>query len=148
MHELSIAYSVVEIASESARQAGARRVNAVYLRLGALCGVARGALEFSYEIAAAGTLLEGSTLVIRELPARVYCPACQREGDLESVQHFLCPHCGAVTGDLRQGREMDVEAIEVDLPGAEPGTERREEPEREHGDAGTGDSQGNPQQER
>ncbi len=64
MHELSIAYSVVEIATQSAVEAGAVRVRSVQVRLGALSGVVRGALEFSYEIACAGTLLEGSTLVV------------------------------------------------------------------------------------
>ncbi len=135
MHELSIAYSVVEIATQSAVEAGATRVNSVHVRLGALSGVVRGALEFSYEIACAGTMLEGSTLVVRELPVRVYCAVCDREVELPSVQHFCCPLCDTPSGDLRQGREMDVEAIEVDLPG------------EEHGNTGAGDSQGDSKQE-
>ena len=119
MHELSIAYSVVEIATESARAAGAVRVKEVHVRLGALSGVVKGALEFSYEIACAGTLLEGSVLVVKELPAKVYCKVCEREVELASTQYFCCPVCDTPSGDLRQGREMDVEAIEVDLPGEE-----------------------------
>jgi hydrogenase nickel incorporation protein HypA/HybF len=135
MHELSIAYSVVEIATKSAVEAGATRVREVHVRLGALSGVVRGALEFSYEIACAGTVLEGSTLVVKELPVVVYCAACDREVELPSVQYFCCPLCDKPSGDLRQGRELDVEAIEVDLPGDE------------HGNAGAGDSQGNSEQE-
>ncbi len=119
MHELSIAYSVVEIATESAKAAGASRVREVHVRLGALSGVVQGALEFSYEVACAGTLLEGSVLVVTELPAKVYCAVCEREVELASVQFFCCPVCGTPSGDLRQGRELDVEAIEVDLPGDE-----------------------------
>jgi hydrogenase nickel incorporation protein HypA/HybF len=129
MHELSIAYSVVEIATQSAIEAGATRVKSVHVRLGALSGVVRGALEFSYEIACAGTMLEGSTLVVTELPARVYCSVCAMEVELESVQLFCCPRCDTPSGDLRQGRELDVEFIEVDLPGDE------------HGNTGAGDSQ-------
>jgi hydrogenase nickel incorporation protein HypA/HybF len=136
MHELSIAYSVVEIATQSATEAGAVRVREVHVRLGAMSGVVRGALEFSYEIACAGTMLEGSTLVVKELPIVVYCVVCEREVELPSVQYFCCPVCDTPSGDLRQGRELDVEAIEVDLPGDE------------HGNAGTGDSQGNSEQER
>jgi len=97
--------------------------------------VVRGALEFSYDIACAGTMLEGSRLVVRELPARVYCAVCEREVELASMQYFCCPVCDTPSGDLRQGRELDVEAIEVDLPG------------EEHGNAGAGDSQGNSEQE-
>ncbi len=144
MHELSIAYSVVEIATQSAVEAGATRVKEVHVRLGALSGVVRGALEFSYEIACAGTLLEGSTLVVRELPVRIFCAVCDREVELPSVQYFCCPVCDTPSGDLRQGRELDVEAIEVDLPGEERGNA----PGDEHGNAGAGDSQRDSEQER
>jgi hydrogenase nickel incorporation protein HypA/HybF len=118
MHELSIAYSLVEIASETAANAGATRVRVVYLRLGALSGVDRGALDFSYEIATEGTLLAGSTLVVEELPVRVYCRECAQELELASIQCFQCPQCGVPTGDIRQGRELAIESIEVDLPEA------------------------------
>lgn len=121
MHELSIAYSVVEIATESAKAAGAVRVKEVHVRLGALSGVVRGALEFCFEVACAGTLLEGSVLVVKELPARIWCGVCEREVELPSTQYFCCPVCNTPSGDLRQGRELDVESIEVDLPGDDDG---------------------------
>ena len=116
MHELSIAYSVVEIATESAKAAGALKVKEVHVRLGALSGVVRGALEFCFEVACAGTLLEGSVLVVKELPAVIWCAVCGEEVELPSTQYFCCPVCGTPSGDLRQGRELDVESIEVDLP--------------------------------
>jgi hydrogenase nickel incorporation protein HypA/HybF len=138
MHELSIAYSLVDLASQSAIEAGATRVNSVHVRLGALAGVVRGALEFSYEIACAGTLLEGSTLVVKELPVRVYCAACDMEVELPSVQRFCCPRCNTPSGDLRQGRELDIEAIEIDVPEDVKG--------EEHGNTGATDSQGDSEQ--
>lgn len=116
MHELSIAYSLVDAATQSATEAGATRVVEVRLRLGVLSGVTLGALEFSYEIATAGTMLEGSKLVVRELPARVYCSVCEKEVELPSVQRFRCPVCDTPSGDLRQGRELEIEAIEIDVP--------------------------------
>src|ERR1019366_5767145 len=116
MHELSIANSLVELASQSAIGAGASRVLEVRIRLGALSGVVREALEFSYEIAVAGTLLEGSKLVVRELPVHIYCPVCCEEMELPSIQSFCCPACGTPSGDVRQGRELEIESIEVDVP--------------------------------
>jgi hydrogenase nickel incorporation protein HypA/HybF len=116
MHELSIAYSLVELASQSAVEAGATRVRVVHLRLGALSGVVRGALEFSYEIAAADTLLAGSKLVVRELPIRVHCAVCAEEVELVSIQRFRCPQCDTPSGDIRQGRELEIESIEIDVP--------------------------------
>ncbi len=116
MHELSIAYSLVELASQSAHDAGATRVRAVHLRLGALSGVVRGALEFGYEIATADTLLAHSQLHVKELPVHIYCASCQEVVELHSVQRFRCPLCDTPSGDIRQGRELEIESIEIELP--------------------------------
>jgi hydrogenase nickel incorporation protein HypA/HybF len=113
MHELSIAYQLVETAENAARAAGAQRVSAVLVRLGVFSGVVRHALEFSYEIATDGTMLQGSTLTIEELPLIVYCPQCQQERELDGVQLFCCPVCGTPTADIRQGQEMEIVSIEV-----------------------------------
>jgi hydrogenase nickel incorporation protein HypA/HybF len=70
MHELSIALSMIEMASEEADRHGAARVTALHLKLGHLSGVVKEALTFSYEIACQGTVLEGSQLVIEEVQGR------------------------------------------------------------------------------
>ncbi len=121
MHELSIAYSMVETVTQSALAAGATRVLSVRLRLGVLSGVVRGALEFGYEAATADTLLADSTLVVVELPVRIYCAVCDAEAELPSIQNFCCPHCNTPSGDVRQGRELEIESIEIDVPDAEDG---------------------------
>jgi hydrogenase nickel incorporation protein HypA/HybF len=114
MHELSVAYSLVDLAGEAAREAGARSVQEVRIAVGALSCVAPEALEFCYEIATQGTLLEGSKLVFRRLPVVIYCDACRREVELEGIQSFRCPDCGQPSGNLRQGKELDLEALEID----------------------------------
>ena len=119
MHELSIANSLVDLATQSAADAGATRVTEVHIRLGALSGVVRSALEFCYPIAAAGTMVEGSALVVRELPVRIFCELCQKDTELASIQRFCCPECGTASGDVRQGRELDIEALELDIPDPE-----------------------------
>ncbi|MBL8155608.1 MAG: hydrogenase maturation nickel metallochaperone HypA, partial [Anaerolineae bacterium] len=66
MHELGIAHDLVEIASSAAAAAHVQQVGVVHVRLGTLSGVVKDALMFSYDIAAAGTVLEGSRLEIEE----------------------------------------------------------------------------------
>jgi hydrogenase nickel incorporation protein HypA/HybF len=63
MHELSIAASIVEIAAEEAGRQGGR-VEAVHLKLGALSGVVRDALLFSWDLACEETPLAGAKLEI------------------------------------------------------------------------------------
>ncbi|QJW94969.1 hydrogenase maturation nickel metallochaperone HypA [Frigoriglobus tundricola] len=114
MHELSLAHSLVEVVEESALKAGARRVTLVTLKVGELSGVAVAALQFAYELVTADTLLAGSRLETRSVPVTVYCPRCDREGALASAQRFRCPVCDAPTGDVRAGRELEIETIEVE----------------------------------
>jgi hydrogenase nickel incorporation protein HypA/HybF len=112
MHELSIALSIIDMASEEAERRGAR-VEAVHLRLGTLSGVVEEALRFSYDLACEGTPLEGSRLVIEGVEAAVYCPDCKEERALPSVQHFACSVCGSPTPDVTRGRELEVAALEI-----------------------------------
>ena len=113
MHELSIALSLVDLALEEAeRHRG--RVCAVHLRLGALAGVMKEALLSSYEMACADTPLEGSRLVIEEVPVVVFCPECEALRPLSGLQDFTCAECGTPTPDIRQGKELELVALEVE----------------------------------
>lgn len=113
MHELSIAMSIVDTAQEEAERRGVR-VSAVHLRLGALAGVVKDALLFSYDMACQDTPLQGSRLVVEDLPVVVFCPHCQAKRSLNSVQSFACTVCGSPTGDILQGKELEVFALEVE----------------------------------
>jgi hydrogenase nickel incorporation protein HypA/HybF len=119
MHELSIVSSVVESVTESLANYPGARVIEVRLRVGALASVVEDSLQFCWEIATAGTGqektgLEGSRLVVNLVPVTVHCAACGEDGAIESLQHFRCPHCGAPASDVRHGRELEIEAIEIE----------------------------------
>jgi hydrogenase nickel incorporation protein HypA/HybF len=113
MHELSIAHSLVEAASHAAQGAGVQHVQAVHLRLGALAGVVKEALLFSYDIATEGTVLAGSRLEIEDIPVAIYCPDCKITSTLAGIQSFCCPICGQASADVRQGRELELVSLEV-----------------------------------
>lgn len=113
MHELSIAHSLVDLAATAAADAGVERVSAVHLRLGALSGVVKDALLFSFTIAAANTALEHARLEIEEVPVQVYCPICEQIAPLPTIQSFRCPRCATPTADVRAGRELDLVALEL-----------------------------------
>jgi hydrogenase nickel incorporation protein HypA/HybF len=69
MHELSVALSLVDIATEEGGRLGGR-VCAVHVKIGQLAGVAKEALAFSYDIACQDTPIAGSRLVIVESEGR------------------------------------------------------------------------------
>jgi hydrogenase nickel incorporation protein HypA/HybF len=112
MHELSIAMSIVELAEEEADRRGVQ-VEAVHLKLGALSGVVKQALLSCYEMACENTPLEGSRLVIDEVPVVIFCPSCRAQRPLHSVQLFCCSECGTASSEIVQGKELEVVALEI-----------------------------------
>lgn len=114
MHELSIAHDIVELAVEAAERAKAERVIAVNLKVGRLSGIESGALLFSYDTATHGTILEGSQLTIIDVPLVVWCAHCLKEVELPTVSHFRCPTCDTLCGEVRSGRELDIESLEIE----------------------------------
>jgi hydrogenase nickel incorporation protein HypA/HybF len=113
MHELSVALSIVEMATEEATRHDGH-VSAVHLRLGPLSGIVKDALLFSYQVACQDTPLDGSRLVIEDVPLVVYCPHCRARRELGSIQSLTCDTCGALTPDIRAGRELELVALEIE----------------------------------
>jgi len=114
MHELSIASCIVDLAREEAESRGVH-VLAVHLRLGPLAGVVREALVGSYEMAAAGTPLAQSRLVIEDAPIVVFCAPCNARRTVLSPQSLRCPECGTPAPQVLEGAELEVTALEIDL---------------------------------
>ena len=113
MHELSIANSIVEIATQHVQEAGGGRVSQIHLRIGSLSCVHRDALLFSFDLITADTPLAGAKLQIVELPVVIYCRYCDCLRELPGVQQFRCPHCQTPSADIRQGKELDIDSIEL-----------------------------------
>ena len=120
MHELSIAASIVEAVTESAAAYPGARVKEVRLRVGALASIVEDSLQFCWELATEDSPIKGSKLVINKLPVVVYCDACDADIEIEGVQSFRCPRCGKHAAEIHQGRELEIESIEIDEPEIDP----------------------------
>lgn len=110
MHELSIADSIVRIVCN---HAGSRRVTKVEVKIGHLRQVVPSALAFSFELVAAGTVVEGAELAIEDVPVEVLCSIC---GQTTRSQDFplSCGECGNLHVEVLRGEEMLVDSLEVD----------------------------------
>ena len=106
--------SMIEMATEEAERRGGVQVSAVHLKLGPLSGVVKEALLFSYDVACEGTPLEGSRLVIEDVPVVVYCPECEEERTLDSIQKFSCAVCETPTPQILRGQELEIVALEIE----------------------------------
>lgn len=111
MHEASLALRLVEMATQAALEAGARRVLALRVSCGALSGVASAALRSAFEIAAIGTSVEGAALELLEESLVVHCASCQKTFSPEEGTDWHCPSCG-LTGSLLSASH-DVELLDM-----------------------------------
>jgi len=114
MHELFIVSSIVDSVIESLAPYPGARVKEVRLRVGALAAVVEDSLQFCYGIATDDTPLAGSALVVKILPVIMHCEPCAADVELPGLQSFRCPRCGELVADLRQGRELEIDCIEIE----------------------------------
>lgn len=113
MHEVTVALGVLEGVEATARAQGIERVTHVYVRVGALSGIVKDALSFSWSVATERTIAEGSELIIEEVPLAVFCEHCEAERAPIPGTGLLCPQCGSICPNIVRGREMQLVAMEV-----------------------------------
>jgi hydrogenase nickel incorporation protein HypA/HybF len=113
MHELALVESVIEMVAEHAQGRGVRRVK---LEIGKLTCVTPDAIRFCFDVAAAGTPLEGANLEIIEIEARARCGVCGET----FVQKTLWASCRCGSHDCKRisGEELRVKEYEVDADAA------------------------------
>jgi len=114
MHEWSLACALVRSAEEEARRRGAISVHAVTVSVGFLTGVVPELLRRSYDMAVAGTLLEGAPLLIRMEPVSARCPACKKESTFEGFA-LLCPACGTSGLEVVAGDEIFLRGLDLEV---------------------------------
>lgn len=112
MHELSIAEGILDIVRDTIQREPGAVVEKVFVDVGALVAVVPDSLDFCYTAITAGTPLEGSELVIREVPISVRCRECGGSSEVKSFI-FRCPHCDGGALETLSGNELSVTGIEV-----------------------------------
>jgi len=112
MHEISLMQSALNAATRAAGDAGATRIESITLRIGALSGVVRDALEFAFEVLKADTPASEARLVIDEVPVVCHCAECDADFEPSSMV-FECPTCGRLSSQIVRGREIDLVSMEV-----------------------------------
>ncbi|WP_291325779.1 hydrogenase maturation nickel metallochaperone HypA [Desulfovibrio sp. UCD-KL4C] len=115
MHEMSIAQSILAIVQEEMEKHPDATLKKVIVANGALAGIVSDALIFGWEAVTVETPLEGSVLVVNEIPIKVSCGGCQKEFIPEDKLYMPCPDCGLEIGHkVLQGKELQIEGLEID----------------------------------
>jgi len=112
MHETAIARQIVGIVEETLRSHPNAKCKTVHVRIGELTAVIPESLTFAYEAITADTLLSDSRLAIESLPVRAECKSCLKQFGVEDFE-FRCPHCQSQEIEIRQGKELHIEKLEL-----------------------------------
>ena len=113
MHELSIAMNLVDLARQEAERVRGR-VIALHIKVGPLSGVFKDALLSCYDMAINDTCLQGSKLIIEDVPIVIHCPQCCAERTVSSVQRFCCSVCSAPASVILRGKELELVSLELE----------------------------------
>lgn len=112
MHELSVCKGLLEQVAQVASPHHPARVSSIHLQIGPLSGVDPALLESAFPVARAGTVAAEARLVIRTMPVRVLCTACNTESDA-TPNRLVCMQCGSQHTRLVGGDELLLERIEL-----------------------------------
>ncbi len=113
MHELSFASALLEIVEDTARREQASRVTGVVLEVGVLAALALEPLRFCFDAVTRGTVAEGATLEVIEVPGEGRCARCEKTVAITSP-YDACPTCGEGPVPVTRGNEMRVKSIQVE----------------------------------
>ncbi len=115
MHELGIMTGVMESVEQAAKNANADKVLKISLQVGVMTEAIEDALRFAFEALSEGTMCEGAELEVNMVQPVSICLECGKEYEHDRF-HMVCPECGSAFTQLIQGKEMNIESIEVDIP--------------------------------
>jgi hydrogenase nickel incorporation protein HypA/HybF len=112
MHEVGLMEQALQAAQEAAGRAGASRIHRLILHVGAISGVEPEALRLAFAALAPGTAAAEAQLTIVVVPVACKCPSCEMKFTPTDIV-YLCPSCGALSGDVVHGRDLELDSVEV-----------------------------------
>jgi len=113
MHELGITESILQIALSQAEKQDAKKIVKINLRIGELSEVVEDCVRFYFDLISKGTIAEGASIDVENMPVRVRCSQCK--GIFEAPDLiFMCPQCQVLSAEIISGKELDVTSIEIE----------------------------------
>lgn len=114
MHELSIAYSLIEQVEAAAAQHGFQKVNQLHLLVGEWSGVDADALRFCFPQVSRGTCLMDSQLLITTQALKIQCLDCPHVCHIRFGSAVVCEKCGSGNCVEIEGKDLRIVDLDVD----------------------------------
>jgi len=111
MHELSIVMGIVDIAESEAKKAKVSSFDVIELDIGNLSGIVMEALDFAWQSAVGGTVLENAERRVNRIEAVAKCVDCNHEFVSDTL-YEQCPKCQSYFTNLIKGNELKIKSLE------------------------------------
>jgi hydrogenase nickel incorporation protein HypA/HybF len=113
MHEISLAYEVISLASHEAGKNRAQSIKEIAIEVGDLSGVESEAFGSALGLLVKDTMLETAVINIIRIKGRGRCNSCNREFEMN---HRLdsCPDCNCFPSEISGGKEFRVVSLLVE----------------------------------
>lgn len=112
MHELAIARSILKTVKSNLVQTDVSSVSKIYVSLGVLSGVEKGALEWSFRLIKKKKPFLHTQLVIQENELTIFCESCKKKTIIRNSFTLKCGLCGRLSAKIVKGKEMTIDKIE------------------------------------
>ena len=89
------------------------KIDKVHLTVGEFTCVEPASLQFAFAAQTKGTFLDGVQLQIKEVPLVAFCHSCDQSYRPQVGSHYACPQCQSPMEDIRSGRELKIDRLEV-----------------------------------
>lgn len=110
MHEIGYAESLLPVLEQ---RAAGRTVTRLGVRAGVTHRLVDESFQQAFTMVAAGTLAEGATVELEQVPIDVHCRSCDTTGHSDQ-QLSVCPSCGSTEVDSRNGDEFTLHWVAFD----------------------------------
>jgi len=110
MHELSLAYEVIELAKREVIKNKVSTIFEMEIEVGDLSGVEADTFQSALEMISKSTMLEHTLFHINRQPAIGRCSTCNLEFEMKE-RMACCPTCHRFPSEISGGQEFRVTSI-------------------------------------
>ena len=119
MHELPITKNILSIALKYAEKNKAKKINAIYLRIGVLRDVQEEWLRRYFAYISKDTIAEEAKLCVMPEPLILVCNNCGEQFGIDlheftDADEIACPACKQSDYYMESGMEFIIQSIEIE----------------------------------
>jgi hydrogenase nickel incorporation protein HypA/HybF len=114
MHEVAIAEEIKNVVIQKLNENKGKKVKAIKLLIGEMTSIVPEALKFALDVVSKDTPMANASIHIKVLKAKALCRNCSKKFKINDY-NFICPACHSFDVEIRQGREMIIQTIEMEI---------------------------------